>query len=63
MPEIEIIVTPDGQVTLEALGAAGAGCLDLTRRLEEALGQVESRFCKTEYWQEEVTLEQNLTSS
>ena len=51
MPEIEVVISPDGQVTLEVKGAAGPGCLDLTRALEEALGSVESRTCKVEYFE------------
>ena len=52
MPEVEIVITPEGVVTVEAIGAVGAGCLDLTRALEDALGQVESRSCKTEFYEQ-----------
>jgi hypothetical protein len=52
MPEVIIIVTADGQVTVEALGATGLTCLDLTRAIEQALGDVESRSCKTEFYEE-----------
>mgnify|MGYP001594109176 CR=1 FL=1 len=51
MPEIEIIVTPEGVVTVEALGAVGAGCLDLTRAIEQALGEVASRECKVAFYE------------
>ncbi|MDZ4263784.1 MAG: DUF2997 domain-containing protein [Pseudomonadota bacterium] len=51
MPEIEIIVSPDGVVTVEAIGAVGATCLDLTRAIEDALGEVESRECKVEFYE------------
>ena len=51
MPEIEIFVSPDGIVTVEAVGAVGAGCLDLTRALEQALGEVESRECKVSFYE------------
>ena len=51
MPEIEIIVSLDGTVTVEALGVVGTSCIDLTRALEEALGTVESRECKVEYFE------------
>ena len=50
--EIEVIVSKDGTITVEAKGAVGPGCLDLTRALEEALGSVESRSCKTEYFEQ-----------
>lgn len=51
MPEIEIVVSKDGTVTVEALGVQGPGCADLTRAIEEALGSVESRECKVEYFE------------
>ena len=56
--EIEVIVSADGTVTVEALGVVGPGCLDLTRALEEALGTVESRSCKTEYYEQAEASEQ-----
>ena len=51
MPEIEVVVSQDGTVTVEVKGAAGASCLDLTRAIEEALGEVESRSCKVEFFE------------
>ena len=51
MPEIEVIISSDGTVTVEVKGAAGPGCLDLTRAIEEALGEVESRSCKVEFFE------------
>lgn len=52
MPEIEIVVTKDGRVTVEALGVIGASCTDLTRAIENALGTVESRSCKVEFYEQ-----------
>ena len=52
MPEVAIVITPEGVVTVEAIGAVGAGCLALTRALEDALGSVESRSCKTEFYEQ-----------
>ena len=49
MAEIQIVVSADGTVTVEALGVVGASCLDLTRAIEQALGEVESRECKVEF--------------
>ena len=51
MPEIEIVVSADGTVTVEPLGVIGDSCIDLTRALEEALGTVESRECKVDYFE------------
>jgi len=50
--EIEIIVSKDGTVTVEAKGVVGASCMDLTGAIEEALGSVESRSCKTEFYEQ-----------
>ena len=52
MTKILIVVSADGTVTVEALGVVGASCLDLTRALEEALGSVESRSCKTAFFEQ-----------
>ena len=52
MAAIEIVVSLDGTVTVEALGVVGASCIDLTRALEEALGTVESRECKTSFYEQ-----------
>ena len=52
MPEIEIIVMADGTVSLEVIGVRGPGCVDLARALEQALGEVESRECKVEFYEQ-----------
>ena len=49
--EIEVIVSSNGTVTIEVKGQQGSGCVDLTRALEDALGSVESRECKVEYFE------------
>lgn len=36
--EVEVTIDPDGTTRVEVRGVAGAGCLDLTAELEEALG-------------------------
>lgn len=58
MPEIEVVISPDGTVTVEVKGAVGAGCLDISKALESALGEVESRECKVEFYEEAQTSEQ-----
>ena len=52
MTEVEIVVSRDGTITVEAIGVVGAGCMELTRAMEEALGSVESRSCKVEFYEE-----------
>lgn len=41
--EIEVIITPKGEVEIRVAGVKGMGCVELTRALEEALGEVLAR--------------------
>ena len=52
LAEIEVVVAADGTVTVEAKGVVGPGCTELTKALEEALGTVESRSCKVEFYEQ-----------
>lgn len=40
MPKILIEITAEGATTVKAQGYRGAGCLEATRAIEQALGQV-----------------------
>jgi hypothetical protein len=48
--EIEIVIGPDGQLTLETRGLAGGACLEETRELEAAVGTVRRREATPERW-------------
>jgi hypothetical protein len=48
-PTIEVIVSPTGEIKIDALGFKGADCERATRYLEEALGVVNNRVKKPEY--------------
>jgi len=48
--EFEIVISPQGKVQIEVKGLQGDSCLDLTRFLEEALGDVDDRSFKAEYY-------------
>ncbi len=50
--EIEFVILPDGTVKEEVRGMAGAGCEEVTRAIEDALGEVSEREHKPEYYQE-----------
>jgi hypothetical protein len=50
-PAIEVIVSPTGEIKIDALGFKGADCERATRYLEEALGVVNNRVKKPEYHQ------------
>jgi hypothetical protein len=55
MPEITIEIDKSGKVNVSVEGAKGAKCVDITRFLEEALGEVAAREFTAEYFEEEVT--------
>ena len=48
---IEVIVSPTGEIKIDAVGFKGADCEQATRFLEEALGVVNQRAKKPEYHQ------------
>lgn len=50
--ELEITIGADGKVNIKVAGAKGGKCLDITRPLEEALGEVKVREMTPEYYQQ-----------
>jgi hypothetical protein len=56
--EFEIIIGPDGKISIDIKGASGKSCIELTEFLEKALGEVEDRQLKPEYYTQEVKKEQ-----
>ena len=55
--EIDIEITPDGEVKLTVRGAPGGACLELTRKLEEELGIVVEREKTSEFYQQPTTVQ------
>ena len=55
---IEIIITPQGQVQIDAVGFKGADCERATAFLEEAMGTVGSKTKKPEFHQRQITKHQ-----
>jgi hypothetical protein len=55
---IEIIITPQGQVQIDAVGFKGPDCELATAFLEETLGVVGARQKKPEFHQRQVTKHQ-----
>lgn len=49
--EIEVTISADGQVSLRPTGAKGADCVELTRALEDAVGEVTRREYTAEYYE------------
>jgi hypothetical protein len=50
--EMIIQIAPDGTISLEVKGVQGAECLDFSKFLEDALGDVVQREKTSEYYQE-----------
>ena len=46
---IEIILSPKGDISIDAVGFKGPDCAKATRALEDALGLVQQRTKKSEY--------------
>lgn len=55
--EIDIQITPEGEVKLVVRGAPGGACLELTRALEEELGIVVDREKTSEFYQQPATVQ------
>ena len=55
MPKVEVTLSPDGSIKVEAVGYKGKSCEDATKFLE-ALGSKQGTRRKPEYYQEEVKL-------
>jgi len=51
---VRVVIAPDGEVSIEAIGFQGNACEQATHALEEALGTVEKRIHKPEYRQRAV---------
>ena len=63
MPQqtIKFNIRQDGTVTEEVMGTVGNECENLTKRIEERLGTVQDVKHKSEYYQQKVTTEEDVT--
>lgn len=50
--DIEITIGPTGEVSFTVKGVKGAACIDETRFLEDAVGEVVDREKTSEYYEE-----------
>ena len=55
--KIKFTIRQDGLVTEEVFGAGGNECQDITKSIEEKLGNVNYVETKPEYYQNNVTLQ------
>ncbi len=59
MKKMRIKIDQNGKTTIAVEGAASPACLDFTRAMEQAVGEVDKRVLCEEYHQEE-TLSENV---
>ena len=59
--KIKFTIRQDGTVTEEVMGVVGTDCENLTKRVEERLGEVQNIQHKPEYYQQKVTTEEDVT--
>ena len=57
--QIKFTIRQDGLVTEEVFGTVGNECQDITKSIEEKLGNVTYVETKPEYYQNNVTLQHN----
>ena len=55
---IEVVVSPTGDISIEAVGFKGADCERATKALEKSLGVVTGRAKKPEYYARNTTRNQ-----
>jgi len=55
--KIKFTIRQDGTVTEEVIGVVGNDCENLTKRVEERLGEVQNVQHKPEYYQQQVNTE------
>jgi len=48
--ELEIVITPSGEVQVEVKGLKGKACLEPIKLFEETIGRVKSRRLTAEYY-------------
>ena len=58
---IKFTIRQDGTVTEEVMGVVGNDCQNLTKRIEERQGVVESVEYKQEYYEQKQTTKEDVT--
>jgi hypothetical protein len=53
--DMEIIITPDGQVKMEIKGMKGPACVPAIQKVAEKLGRVDTQNLKPEYYEKPAT--------
>jgi hypothetical protein len=60
---IEIVVSPIGDISIDAIGFKSADCEQATRFLEQALGATKERIKKPEYFRQRENRQQQRLGS
>ena len=63
LERIEYKIYPDGRVEEKVLGVKGESCLEITREINEKLGEVISTTPTEEMFEEEIKLDQTLSNT
>ena len=58
---IKFSISQDGNVTQEVYNVSGSACVDLTKDIEIKLGDLENRVYSTEYYQQPLNLDQDIS--
>ena len=59
--KIKFTIRQDGTVTEEVMGVVGNDCQNLTKKIEDRLGVVESVEYKQEYYEQKQTTKEDVT--
>ncbi len=51
MQSVTYIIKPDGKIEIDVEGVQGSDCKEITKKVEERLGKVESVEFKASYYQ------------
>lgn len=63
LERVEFKIFPDGRVEEKVVGVKGESCLEITREINEKLGNVISTTPTEEMYEEEIKLDQTLINS
>lgn len=58
--ELEIIIDEDGEVQVDIKGMKGKKCEEISKYIEEILGEIKNKKKKPEYYEEEVKISSSL---
>ncbi|HLV43463.1 MAG TPA: DUF2997 domain-containing protein [Aggregatilineales bacterium] len=61
--EIEFVIRPDGTVEEKVTGVGGPACEDVTRGIEQALGEIQHRERTAEYYRTTESASDEVTTS